>query len=83
MANHTAAPRTIGEALNYCHDALVAGGVFFGHGTDNAWDEAVQLVLLAGTFARGGDVFVLDMGKPVPIRDVARKMIEGQVKFQH
>lgn len=39
--------------------------------------EAVQLVLLAGTFARGGDVFVLDMGKPVPIRDVARKMIEG------
>ncbi|WP_299843759.1 nucleoside-diphosphate sugar epimerase/dehydratase [uncultured Roseovarius sp.] len=39
--------------------------------------EAVQLVLLAGTFARGGDVFVLDMGKPVPIRDVARKMIQG------
>lgn len=39
--------------------------------------EAVQLVLLAGTFARGGDLFVLDMGKPVPIRDVAIKMIEG------
>lgn len=38
--------------------------------------EAVQLVLLAGTFSRGGDVFVLDMGKPVPIRDVAVKMIE-------
>ena len=39
--------------------------------------EAVQLVLLAGSFARGGDVFVLDMGKPVQIRQVARKMIEG------
>ena len=39
--------------------------------------EAVQLVLLAGTFSRGGDVFVLDMGKPVPIRDVARKLIES------
>ena len=39
--------------------------------------EAVRLVLLAGSFARGGDVFVLDMGKPVPIYHVARQMIEG------
>jgi len=39
--------------------------------------EATRLVLLAGTFARGGDVFVLDMGKPVAMRDVARKMIES------
>lgn len=39
--------------------------------------EAVRLVLLAGTFTRGGDVFVLDMGAPVPIRKVARQMIEG------
>lgn len=39
--------------------------------------EAVRLVLLAGSFARGGDVFVLDMGKPVPIAQVARQMIEG------
>lgn len=39
--------------------------------------EAVSLVLLAGSFARGGDVFVLDMGTPVPIRELARKMIEN------
>lgn len=39
--------------------------------------EAVRLVLLAGSFARGGDVFVLDMGEPVSIRQVARQMIEG------
>ncbi|MBO9473172.1 polysaccharide biosynthesis protein [Shimia sp. R10_1] len=38
-------------------------------------DEAVRLVLLAGTFSRGGDVFVLDMGTPVSIYDMARKMI--------
>nr|WP_043773457.1 nucleoside-diphosphate sugar epimerase/dehydratase [Roseivivax isoporae] len=39
--------------------------------------EAARLVLLAGSFARGGDLFVLDMGDPVPIRKLARQMIEG------
>jgi len=39
--------------------------------------EAVRLVLLAGSFARGGDVFVLDMGQPVPVKELARKMIES------
>ncbi|SMH54679.1 nucleoside-diphosphate sugar epimerase/dehydratase [Maritimibacter sp. HL-12] len=38
--------------------------------------EAARLVLLAGSYARGGDVFVLDMGQPVKIIDVARRMIE-------
>jgi len=38
--------------------------------------EAVRLVLLAGSFTNGGDVFVLDMGKPVPVRELARRMIE-------
>ena len=38
--------------------------------------EAVRLVLMAGTFARDGDVFVLDMGQPVSIHDIARRMIE-------
>ncbi|SMP04903.1 polysaccharide biosynthesis protein [Shimia sagamensis] len=40
-------------------------------------DEAVRLVLLTGTFSRGGDVFVLDMGAPVSIYEMARKMIEA------
>ena len=39
--------------------------------------EAVRLVLLAGSFAHGGDVFVLDMGTPVSIHQVAKQMIEG------
>jgi FlaA1/EpsC-like NDP-sugar epimerase len=38
--------------------------------------EAVNLVLQAGSIGRGGDVFVLDMGKPVRIADLARRMIE-------
>ncbi|MDP5220677.1 nucleoside-diphosphate sugar epimerase/dehydratase [Ruegeria sp. 2205SS24-7] len=39
--------------------------------------EAVQLVLQAGADARGGEVFVLDMGKPVPIMQLARQVIES------
>ena len=38
--------------------------------------EAARLVLLAGAYATGGDVFVLDMGKPMKILDIARRMIE-------
>ncbi len=38
--------------------------------------EAARLVLLAGAYAEGGDVFVLDMGTPVSIRDLARRVIE-------
>ena len=37
--------------------------------------EAAQLVLQAGSMAAGGDVFVLDMGEPVKIMDLARDMI--------
>ncbi|MDJ0825053.1 MAG: nucleoside-diphosphate sugar epimerase/dehydratase [Rhodobacter sp.] len=39
--------------------------------------EAVRLVLRAGHFARGGEVFVLDMGAPVPIGKLARQVIEA------
>ena len=38
--------------------------------------EACQLVLEAGAMGRGGDVFVLDMGEPVRIVDLARRMIQ-------
>jgi FlaA1/EpsC-like NDP-sugar epimerase len=38
--------------------------------------EAARLVLLAGAYANGGEVFVLDMGKPMRIVDIARRMIE-------
>ncbi|PKO60838.1 MAG: polysaccharide biosynthesis protein [Betaproteobacteria bacterium HGW-Betaproteobacteria-18] len=38
--------------------------------------EAAQLVLQAGAMGQGGDVFVLDMGQPVKIMDLARRMVE-------
>jgi FlaA1/EpsC-like NDP-sugar epimerase len=37
--------------------------------------EAASLVIQAGSMARGGDVFVLDMGDPVRIQDLARRMV--------
>jgi FlaA1/EpsC-like NDP-sugar epimerase len=38
--------------------------------------EAAQLVIQAGAMAKGGDVFVLDMGRPVKILDLAYRMVE-------
>jgi FlaA1/EpsC-like NDP-sugar epimerase len=58
--------------------------------------EAAQLVLQAGGMGEGGDVFVLDMGEPVRIIDLARRMVhlcglevkseaspEGTIEIQH
>ncbi|MEH6587848.1 MAG: 50S ribosomal protein L3 N(5)-glutamine methyltransferase [Halioglobus sp.] len=36
---------TIGQAIQFCWEQLRDSDVFYGHGTDNPWDEAVQLVL--------------------------------------
>jgi FlaA1/EpsC-like NDP-sugar epimerase len=38
--------------------------------------EAVQLIIQASAMARGGEVFVLDMGQPMRILDLARRMVE-------
>ncbi len=40
--------------------------------------EAAQLVIQAGAMAKGGEVFVLDMGEPVKIVDLAQRMIRLQ-----
>jgi len=40
-----------------------------------AISEAVQLVLMAGSIGKGGEIFLLDMGKPIKILDVAEALI--------
>ncbi len=55
------APVTVGDALAICEQQLLEADVHFGHGTDNAWDEAVQLVLAACDLPADSDDFVTSM----------------------
>ena len=41
MSSHT---KTIGEMLEYGQTLFEESDIYFGHGTDNAWDEAVYLL---------------------------------------
>lgn len=71
-----------GSVIPLFEEQIARGGpVTLTHGEVTRYfmtiSEAARLVLLAGSFARGGDVFVLDMGAPVPIHKLARQMIEG------
>ena len=70
-----------GSVIPLFHRQIAAGGpVTLTHRDVTRFfmtiPEAARLVLLAGSFADGGEVFVLDMGEPVRIMDLAHRMIE-------
>ncbi len=56
-------PMTLADALDAITEVLEAAHVYFGHGTDNAWDEAVQLVLTVMNLPLDADDSVL--GNPL------------------
>jgi FlaA1/EpsC-like NDP-sugar epimerase len=69
-----------GSVINRFRAQIEAGGpVTVTHPEINRFfmtvSEACQLVLEAGNMGNGGEVFVFDMGKPVKIADLAKKMI--------
>lgn len=70
-----------GSVIPLFHRQIAAGGpVTVTHQAITRYfmtiPEAVQLVLQASGMAQGGDLFLLDMGDPVRIADLARQMIE-------
>lgn len=70
-----------GSVLPLFQSQLDAGGpLTVTHPTASRYfmtlTEATRLVLLAGAYADGGDVFVLDMGRPQTIMDIARRVVE-------
>jgi len=78
---------TVGEALEECHEALDSSGVFFGHGTDNAWDEAVQLVLSVAGLPLDSDAVVLssplEQAHLVQIRTLLDRRIVDRVPLPY
>ncbi len=63
-------PETLADVLALCTRLLEDSDVYYGHGTDNAWDEAVQLVLtLTGTPLDAGEAV---LGNPIAATDMSR-----------
>ena len=74
-------PSDVAGALEHAHAALVQADVYYGHGTDNAWDEAVQLVLGACGLPPDAGEEVL----PLPLDDSAWETVRGwlEARIRH
>jgi ribosomal protein L3 glutamine methyltransferase len=70
---------TVGQALQYCSEALENGGGYCGHGTDNAWDESVQLVLSVADLPLDSDEVVLSQPLNAAAKEKLRHLLHLRI----
>lgn len=73
------APAVLGELLDWCEQRLLSAEVYFGHGTDNAWDEAVQLVLSVAGLPLDSGPEVLARQLEVEQRDAIVALLQRRI----
>ena len=75
-------PGSVAEALTRCHEALDNAAIYLGHGTDNAWDESVQLVLGAlGLPPDSGDEVLampLEAERWLELKSMLKRRVDGR-----
>ena len=80
-------PRTVGQAIHYCHEHLSGSDAFYGHGTDNAWDESVQLVLSVADLPldSGEDVLPIELAAPTreQVMHLLRRRIDEHIPLPY
>lgn len=74
--------QTIAQALDSLHEHLQQYDVYFGHGTDNAWDESVQLILAAAHLPADSDSKVLEFSLDAQAVAAIVAMAEARVVLQ-
>jgi ribosomal protein L3 glutamine methyltransferase len=79
-ARQSEVPETVGEALHYCSEALAQSDAYYGHGTDNPWDEAVQLVLAAAGLPAHSDSSVLSLPLDQRARQRLKQLLQQRIE---
>ncbi|WOJ94014.1 50S ribosomal protein L3 N(5)-glutamine methyltransferase [Congregibacter variabilis] len=73
-------PDTLGDALEQTHRALNNAELFYGHGSDSAWDEAVFLVLSAAGLSLSSDDKVLTQHLSHDVWETALRWLRGRIE---
>lgn len=81
------AGETVEEALFRVASALTSARVYFGHGTDNAWDEAVQLVLSVAELSLASDDRVLSHrltpGQQARLAELMKRRLDDRIPLPY